>query len=294
MIKSIITDQISMDLELALSIAKESGFNTVELHGVWGKTIEDCSDEEVDEIKRLLDKYEMRVSNLATTIFLMCKLKDDYEIKPFGSGFVVTSSVTLEEHLNTLRRACLIAKKLDCGNIRIFPFRYPENHLEVGTQEDLELIAANFKRALDVIQNESVTLVVENCPYSHCPKVGMTNRLVSMIQNPKLRLLYDPANSFRADVQRVPAEFLTQTSYEEIPLFHENIGHVHLKNYHYDPAFAKPFLHTTLGSGDLDYSVMLRQLSDFSYDGALSLEPEVASDQVRKCIDEFDVLFSSI
>ena len=292
--KSIITDQISMDLEEALITAKSFGFSYVELHGVWGKTIEDCSYVEVEKIKRLLNQYGMRVSNLATTVFLMCKLKDDYEIKPFGSGFVVTSAVSLDEHLKALGRACVIAKKLECEYIRIFPFRYPENHLVVGVEDDLEIIAENFRKALEVIQNEPVTLVVENCPYSHCPKVVMTNRLVSMIQSPKLKLLYDPANSFRADTQRVPSEYLRLTTYEEIPLVSENINHVHLKNYHYDPSFTKPFIHTTLKNGDLDYSKILRQLSDVDYEGALSLEPEVAFELVPQCIEEFNEIHSTI
>ena len=294
MLKSIITDQISMDLEVALVTAKKFGFSCVELHGVWGKTIEDCSDEEVDDIKRLLDKYDMRVSNLATTIFLMCKLRDDYEIKPFENGFVVTAGETLDEHLEALKRASAIAKKLDCENIRIFPFRYPENHVVVGTETDLELIVRNFKKALEIIKNKQITLVVENCPYSHCPKVEMTNRLVSIIENPKLKLLYDPANSFRADIHRVPAEFLTLSTYKEIPLVHENIRHVHLKNYHFDSSYPKPFQHTTIGTGDLDFTMIMRQLSDVDYDGALSLEPEIALDLVPQCLDEFNEIYSNI
>jgi len=115
--KSIITDQISMDLETALKLAKENGYECVELHGVWDKTIEDCTDQEVTEIKRLLIKYKMTVSNLATTIFFMCKLKPDYVLKSFSPSFKTCQGDRVEEHLEGLMRACEIAKALDCPNI---------------------------------------------------------------------------------------------------------------------------------------------------------------------------------
>ena len=192
--KSIITDQISMDLEMALKLAKENGFDCVELHGVWDKTIEDCTDEEVTEIKRLLTKYEMSVSNLATTIFFMCKLKPNYILKSFSPTFKTCQGDSVDEHLDALKRACEIATQLDCPNIRIFPFRYPENHILVGTDDDLELITRNFSKALEIAKHYKVTLVVENCPYSHCPKPEMTMRVIRTLDHPQLRLLYDPAN----------------------------------------------------------------------------------------------------
>ena len=49
---SIISDQIDEDIEIACKKAKEEGFSYVELHNVFGKSIEECSDTEVEEIKK--------------------------------------------------------------------------------------------------------------------------------------------------------------------------------------------------------------------------------------------------
>ena len=278
--KSIITDQISMDLETALKLAKENGYECVELHGVWDKTIEDCTDQEVTEIKRLLIKYKMSVSNLATTIFFMCKLKPDYVLKSFSPSFKTCQGDRVEEHLEGLMRACEIAKALDCPNIRIFPFRYPENHILVGTDEDLDLITQHFAKALKIVQPYAVSLVVENCPYSHCPKPEMTLKLIRNLSHPQLKLLYDPANSYRAVKERVPAKYLQLSMSEEIDLIKGQIGHIHLKNYAYDPQFEKPFVHVNLTQGDLNYTEILGQLKRNGYDQALSLEPEVPVENV--------------
>ncbi len=294
MLKSIITDQISMDLEEALKTAKKYGFNSVELHGVWGKTIEDCSFDEVSEVKRLLNQYDMKVTNLATTIFFMCKLKEDYVIELFNPDFKTTNSVTLDEHLMSLEKACQIAERLDCPNIRIFPFRYPENHIEVGTTEDLDLIATNFKKAAKIAEKYNVTLVVENCPYSHCPKLEMTSTLVNMVNRPNLKLLYDPANSYRAVVERVPAMYLGKSMRDEISEFGDDIRHTHLKNYHFDASASKPFIHTSLTKGDLDYAAILTQLNHAGYHGAYSLEPEVPLADVYACMEDLTTILDKI
>ena len=292
--KSIITDQISMDLEEALKFAKKNGFSNVDLHGVWGKTIEDCSDEEVVEIQRLLEKYEMKVSNLATTVFFMCKLKKDYILKPFSPTFAVTSGESIEEHLNYLEKACIIAEKIDCPTIRIFPFRYPENHILVGTDEDLTLIAENFAKAVTIAEQHKVTLVIENCPYSHCPKPAMTLNLLQRVAHPRLKLLYDPANSYRAVVRRVPSEYLGLTIEDEIDLIQNRIGHIHLKNYIFDQNLEKPFVHTALCAGDLDYRKILNQINKNGYENVVSLEPEVPFDEVLVSIESLNRLLAEM
>lgn len=87
MLKSIITDQIDNDLEKTLPIIKEEGYEYVELHNVFGKTIEACSDEEVNQIRSLLQKYDMKVSNLASTVFFYVRyiqmIKFHYLIRNF-------------------------------------------------------------------------------------------------------------------------------------------------------------------------------------------------------------------
>lgn len=71
---SIISDQVSQNLEEALKIIVKEGYEYVELHNVFGHSIETCTKEEVEIIKHLLNRYHVKVSNIASTLFFLCPL----------------------------------------------------------------------------------------------------------------------------------------------------------------------------------------------------------------------------
>ena len=72
---AIITDQICEDLERALQIAKAHHYSHVELHNVFGKSIEECSLAEVEHIRTLLQTYHLEVSCIASTMILFMPLR---------------------------------------------------------------------------------------------------------------------------------------------------------------------------------------------------------------------------
>lgn len=271
---SVITDQINADLNTALRIAQEYGYRDVELHNVFGKSIEQCDDHEVDQIKALLKKYDCRVSCIASTVFFLCPLLEGDQVSLFNPEFY-TIEGGVDEHLQYLKRACEIAKALDCPRVRVFPFRFPDNRPPYfGTDEHIALIIEYVKKAVAVAETYGITLVLENCPYSHLPKGAMTIQVVSAIQSDNLKLLWDPANSYRAYKENVPPQYLNTTLSEECKLVAPWIDHVHIKNYTYDPAYEKPFVHTSLREGDIDFAQLFEQLDACGYQGAVSLEAE--------------------
>jgi len=75
--KAIITNQIDMDFDKAAFLAHEWGFQYLEIHSLWGKTIEDLTHDEVDRMAQIINKYHFRVSCLSSTLFLMCPLYHD-------------------------------------------------------------------------------------------------------------------------------------------------------------------------------------------------------------------------
>ncbi|WP_346775417.1 TIM barrel protein [Faecalicoccus pleomorphus] len=58
--------------------------------------------------------------------------------------------------------------------------------------------------------------------------------------------------------------------------------HIHLKDYHYDNRFEKPFRHVSIGDGDIDYKTLILPLHRLRYSGSLSLEPEVNQENTLK------------
>lgn len=107
--KCIITDQVDDDLESALKQIRDKGIHCVELHNVHGKSIEACSDEEIEQIKRLLDAYGMKVSSIASTIFFLCPLYESDQVSLFNPAFY-TIEGDADAHLAYAGRACRIAK----------------------------------------------------------------------------------------------------------------------------------------------------------------------------------------
>lgn len=282
---SIITDQIDQDLETALQVAKEHGYKYVELHNVFSKSIESCNFVEVEEIQRLLEKYDMKVSCIASTVFFLCPLYDDDKVSLFNEEFkTVTGNV--EDHLLYFAHACSIAKQLNCSYIRLFPFRFPDNKKPpFGTPEEQQLIIDNIKKAVNIAEKHNITIVLENCPYSRLPKGMMTIQVIKAINSPHLRLLWDPANAFRAYVQNVPQEYLTGTLQDELEAIYPYIGHIHIKDYRYDTTSESNFIHTALLEGDIQYEPIFDYLKENKYDLTVSLEPEVDYESTLSCMD---------
>src|SRR6516225_999978 len=57
---SVITDEISQDLDHALAVAHEFGLHYVELRAMWNKNLMDLKEDQVKEASRLLTKYGMK------------------------------------------------------------------------------------------------------------------------------------------------------------------------------------------------------------------------------------------
>ena len=286
MIRSVIADEISSDLEQAFSVIHAKGFTHTELHNVFGKSIEELTDQETEEVKRLLEQYELQVSDLASTVFFLCPLQEGDEVRGFSESFHAVSG-SLQEHLNWLRRACKIAEKLNCPNIRLFPFRFPENRKPpFGTESDMEKIVSAMRMASEAAGEYDVTLVVENCPYSHLPKGEMTLELIKRVNRDNVKLLYDPANSYRAVKENVPEKYLGWDLLTETRQVVSKTGHMHVKDYHYDPSIQpKPFLHVVAGSGDIDYPGIFRIMKAHGCAHACSLEPEVGPEGAVQSMD---------
>ena len=274
MYTSVITDQIDENLETALRIARLHGHTHVELHNVFGKSIEECSPEEVDAILSLLGKYDMKVSCIASTVFFLCTLMKNDKVSLFNPSFHAIEG-DVGTHLRYLKNACYIAKKLNCPRVRIFPFRFPDNRPPVyGTQEHIALIMKNVQQAVQIAEEEHVTLVLENCPYSHLPKGYMSIQIVKAIKSSYLKLLWDPANSYRAYKENVPIEYLQYSLEEELHHIYPWIDHIHIKDYKYNAALDNPFEHIAVGMGDIDFRIIFSNLRKYGYENAVSLEAE--------------------
>src|SRR5690606_6757671 len=101
----------------------ELGLRWVEMRSVDGVNCIDLTDEQVEAAKKLIDKYGMRVSALATPFFKCTMPGLDHK----ASGPMhAAREMSYEEHLSLIRRGVEIAKAFGTHRMRLFTFWYKE------------------------------------------------------------------------------------------------------------------------------------------------------------------------
>ena len=67
---SVINDEISADFDHACSVAaNDFGLGWIELRSMWNKNIVELNAEEVDKSRQILEKYKLRVTDIASPLF---------------------------------------------------------------------------------------------------------------------------------------------------------------------------------------------------------------------------------
>ena len=280
--RSIITDQLSMDFEKALLIAKKD-FDSVEIHSLWDKTIEQIDEGEARQVESLLKKHSLRVSCLSTTLYLMCPLYTRVEhLEKFSDKFLLYTG-DMGGHLEMLHRCIELADRLGTAVLRIFPFR-----AEKGVQKEFPQLIDDMSLALtdavSLAERRGKCLVVENCPYTYLPRGNMTFLLARSIHSTGLRLLYDVGNSYRSAYLPFPEHFKTESLAEEYARIKDMVAHFHFKDYRKS---AGSFAHAVLGEGDICFPELMASIRSNVGDASISLEPEVDEEGVLRSIKNF-------
>ncbi len=118
---SVINDEISQDFGHACEVAsREFGMSWVELRGMWKKNIVNLDEKEVAEARRILEKYQLKVTDIASPLFKVdwpgAPKSKFSEAKSFGANF------TLEQQDEVLERAMEMAKSFQTDRVRCFDF----------------------------------------------------------------------------------------------------------------------------------------------------------------------------
>jgi len=254
---SVINIEISYDIEQSLKIARELGFEQIEIHSAWENNIECMEDSELKELKSLLDNYNLRVPCVSSTLFLRTYLDDRDEIAPEVKGFGAIAGDFIY-HLKMLHRAFRAAEILDAPLIRVFPFQ----KAEPLTDDVFSMAAEKFALPAKLAKENGFTLVMETCPHTSFGWGKNAARLIQMIDSPAFKLLWDPAGSIRAgepDCIQALSDILPITA------------HVHAKDILVLPDGGREYL--AVGSGQIPWITILQSLIKNKYSGVISLEP---------------------
>jgi len=131
---SVINDEVGLDFGRACEvISREFGLEWIELRGMWNKNILKLDATEVAEARRILEKYKLRVTDIASPLF-----KVDWpgapksKYSPKGAQF--NADFTYDQQGEVLDRSVALAKAFRTDRVRCFDFWRLEDQSLTGRE----------------------------------------------------------------------------------------------------------------------------------------------------------------
>ena len=254
---SVLTDEISQDFAHACEVASQAfGMQHVDLREVDGKNLMKWDAAQIADVRRVLERFKLRVACLATPVF-----KVDWPGAPkspfspkrdeFGADFTYKDQDQLLEH------AFELAKAFNTDRIRIFDFWRLEDQQPHRAAIDDVVRVAVAKAA-----KRGMTLVLENEYACNTATGAEAGRLLAAIPEKALEITWDPGNAQFRDESPFPG------GYEKIAK--GRIGHVHCKDAAKDAN--GQWVWKAMGTGVIDWAGQFRALKTDGYRRAVTLE----------------------
>ncbi len=252
---SVINDEISQDFGRACEVAShEFGMGWMELRGMWKKNIVSLDEKEVAEAQRILQKYQLKVTDIASPLFKVdwpgAPKSKFSEAKSFGANF------TLAQQDEVLEKSIEMAKAFGTDRVRCFDFWRLEDQAPYRAAINDKLRDAAAKAA-----KKNIILVLENEPACNTATAAESAKVLAEVQSPAFMLNWDPGNA------AAHGEVPYPDGYNLLPK--DRIGHCHCKDAvkkhdHYDWA--------PMGGGVIDWAGQFKALKRDGYRFAVSLE----------------------
>lgn len=176
---SVINDEISQDFGHVCEVAsRDFGMGWIELRGMWKKNIVSLDEKEVAEARRLLDKYQLKVTDIASPLF-----KVDWPGAPkskFSEGKSFGANFSLNQQDEVLERAMEMAKAFGTERLRCFDFWRLEDQTPYRSA-----INDKLREAAAKAQKNGIILVLENEPACNTATAAEAVKVLGAVQSPR-------------------------------------------------------------------------------------------------------------
>jgi L-ribulose-5-phosphate 3-epimerase len=252
----VINDEISPDFERACEVAsRQFGMHWIELRGMWNKNVLNLDANEVAETRRILEKYNLRVPDIASPLFKVDwpgapKSRFSPKHDQFHADF------TFEQQDEVLERSLDLAKTFGADRVRCFDFwrlSDPRPHRQA--------INEKLRDAATKAAKKGVVLVLENEPSGNTGTGAEAAEVLRAVQTPALMLNWDPGNAASLGEKAYP------DGYAALPK--DRIGHCHCKDV---VKKDRGYEWAAMGQGLIDWVGQFKALRDDGYRRAVSLE----------------------
>jgi sugar phosphate isomerase/epimerase len=252
---SVINDEISQDFGHVCEVAsKEFGMRWIELRGMWNKNIVNLDENEVAEARSLLDKNQLKVTDIASPLF-----KVDWPGAPkskYSEAKSFNASFTLAEQDEVLDRAIAMAKAFGTDRVRCFDFWRLDDQVPYR-----DAINDKLRDAAAKAEKKGIILLLENEPACNTATAAEAAKVLSAVQSRSFMLNWDPGNAAAS------GEIPYPDGYSLLPK--DRIGHCHCKD---ALKKGKGYDWAPMGGGMIDWAGQFKALKRDGYHFAVSLE----------------------
>jgi sugar phosphate isomerase/epimerase len=250
-----ITDEFSPELETAVRSMSQIGMTGAELRMVFSKNIIDLSDQELDRAKNIVAERGLKIISIASPL-LKCTLPDAPEVDSRFQQDMFAAKHTFEDQPRLARRAFEIAKRMGAPIIRVFSY-----WRTVDPPQCFDRIVEVLGSLAEDARRQNLTIGLENEHACNIATGAETARVLTAVNHPNLKVVWDPANAYISGEAPFPG------GYRALPP--ERIVHVHAKDCNLDGH--KP-IWGPVGEMGVDWKGQIQALVEDGYKGYISLE----------------------
>lgn len=238
-------DEIASDFGEQLQHLGELCIAHLEFRSAWGKNVLALSDDEVAAVREGCLEAGISVSCIGS---------------PIGKTPITDP---LDREMANLSRIFDIAEKLQTCRVRVFSFYPPDAHDNSAFDAYVEAATVRLAHLADLARREGFQLLLENEKAIVGDTPQRCQAIVSGVDSPNLRFLWDPANFVQVGVGR-PMD-------EGWSLLSDYVDYVHVKD-----ALLVDGSIRAAGEGDGQLRELLIALQAMDYQCCLALEPHLS------------------
>ena len=239
-ILSAFADEISPNLNEQIANLQLNDIHYVELRGVENQVIIDYSYREVEDIARKFNGEGISVSAVGS---------------PIGKILITDP---FEPHLDRFKKTLEVAHILGTMYIRMFSFFIPPDEDPAQYRPE---VMRRWQQFIEVSEGSDIHLLHENEKAIYGDNPERCLDLLSTLNHPRVRAIFDPANFVQCGVETFPHAY---------HLLSEKIVYFHIKD-----AYAHNREVVPAGKGDGHLHEILSALQQKDYHGFLSIEPHL-------------------
>ncbi|MEG0693379.1 MAG: sugar phosphate isomerase/epimerase family protein [Oscillospiraceae bacterium] len=239
---SVITDEISQDLGIAIELANRFSLDAVEIRSVYDKGPFDFNTEDLKAMKKQIDSANLSVSAISAP-FYKCDMNNEEEIAANLAG---------------LERCIKAADILETNMIRGFAF-WKNGELDDCLNKIVEL----YQKPIQMLKDSGIILALESDPSVNTTNAFELAKVLDAINHPQVKALWDPGNNIYSPHFEIPYP----DGYQYIKA---HMAHVHLKDAVLDAQ--NNAIGCCFGEGLVDFKGQMQSLLDEEYQGYVVME----------------------